>query len=219
MKKVLITGGLGDIARAIVAELEADGGYEVYALGRDELDVTDWDGVETAMQRFAPDVLVNNAGYVVPQSIRHADLADIKKHIDVNLGGTFYCTAVALKKNPALDIVNIGSSAATKVHADWSVYCAAKAAVIMATKCWAEDGLYAVAVSPGRTKTKMRKNLYPDEDQSTLLLPEDFAKVVMKAVRREYPSGSHIDVHKEDVEDLLKEERVSFDPHSGKVGS
>lgn len=52
----------------------------------------------------------------------------------------------------------------------------------MATKCWADDGLYAVAISPARTKTKMRKSLYPGEDQTTLLEPADFAKVISKAV-------------------------------------
>jgi NAD(P)-dependent dehydrogenase (short-subunit alcohol dehydrogenase family) len=203
MKKVLITGGGGDIAKAIVHELELAGNYEVYAPKHSEMDVTDWNSIESVLDQFVPDILVNNAGYVIPESIKNADLNLIKRHIDINLGGTYYCTALALKKNPQLDIVNIGSAAATKIHATWSEYCATKAAVVMATKCWAEDGLYAVCVSPGRTKTKMRKNLYPDEDQSTLMLPEDFAKVVMKAIKHEYPSGSHINVHKEDVKNLL----------------
>ena len=187
----------------------------MYAPGRDELDVTDWGSIEAVLRRFSPDVLVNNAGYVFSGSIKQADLFDIKKHLDVNLGGTFYCTALALRQNPNVSIVNIGSSAATKIHADWSEYCAAKAAVVMATKCWAEDGLYAVVVSPGRTKTKMRKELYPDEDESTLMLPKDFAKVVVKAIRRDYPSGSHVNVHKEDVEILL---RGSCGIQSGKAG-
>ena len=60
------------------------------------------------------------------------------------------------------------------------------------------------SISPGRTKTKMRKSLYPDEDQTTLLEPDDFAKVVMKAIRKEYPSGSHVVVRKQNVEMLLK---------------
>ena len=76
----------------------------------------------------------------------------------------------------------------------------------MATSCWADDGLYAVTISPGRTRTKMRKSLFPDEDQETLLDPLDFAKVVMKAVRREYASGSHILVRKQNVRQLLNEQ-------------
>lgn len=202
--KVLITGGAGGIAQAIKGLLEAEG-YEVWAATRSELDVTDWHSIDVAMRKFTPDILVNNAGYVVPKSVREMDLENTRKHFDINVGGTFFCTGIALKYNPALQIVNIGSAAAVESHATWSEYCASKAAVVMATRCWAEDGLYAVVVSPGRTRTKMRKGLFPEEDQNTLLEPLDFAKVVMKAIHRDYASGTHIIVRKQNVEQLLKE--------------
>lgn len=205
MKKVLITGGSGDISQAIKKQLEAEG-YDVFAPGRVEMDVTDWEGIENAISGYKPDILINNAGYVVPQSIKNGDLHNTKKHIDINIGGTFYCTEIGLKYNPKLDIINIGSAAAIETHATWSEYCATKAAVVMATKCWSEDGLYAVVISPARTRTKMRKSLYPDEDQTTLLEPMDFAKVVMKAVNKEYESGAHIVVRKQNVELILQGE-------------
>ena len=203
-KKVLITGGSGGIAQASKELLEKDG-YRVFAPTRHEMDVTSWDCIEKAIKGFVPDILINNAGYVVPQSIKTMDLENTKKHFDINVGGTFYCTGIALKYNPDLQIVNICSAASIESHATWSEYCASKAAVAMATRCWAEDGLYAVAISPGRTRTKMRKFLFPDEDQSTLLEPEDFAKVVMKAVRKEYTSGENIIVRKQNVQQLLNE--------------
>lgn len=201
-KKVLITGGNGDIAQAIKNELETVG-YEVAAPGRQEMDVTDIEAVEKYITEFRPDILINNAGYVVPQSVKKADIESTKKHIEINLGGVFYCTEIALKNNSNLQIINIGSAAAIETHATWSEYCATKAAVVMATKCWAEDGLYAVVISPGRTKTKMRKSLFPIENPSTLLDPNDFAKVVMKAVNNEYETGSHIVVRKQNVQQLL----------------
>ena len=201
-KKVLITGGKGDIAQAIKTLLE-EKGYIVCAPSRYELDVTDWNSIEMAIKEFIPDILINNAGYVVPRSVKNADLAETKKHIDINLGGVYYCTEIALKYNPSLKIINIGSAAAIETHATWSEYCATKAAVVMATKCWAEDGLYAVVISPGRTRTKMRRSLFPIEDQNTLLEPDDFAKIVYKAVKKEYESGSHIIVRKQNVQNLL----------------
>lgn len=204
MKKVLITGGSGGIAQSIKALLEQEG-YQVYAPGRAELDVTDWNSIENTMKSFVPDILINNAGYVVPCSIKEANLENAKKHIDINLSGTIYCTQIGLKHNPNLEIINIGSAASVETHATWSEYCATKAAVLMATKCWAEDGIFCVCVSPARTKTKMRKSLYPDEDQSTLLEPDDFAKVVYKAVTHQYPSGTHIIVRKQNVQQLLAE--------------
>ncbi len=204
MKKVLITGGSGDIAQAIKALLESED-YCVYALSRHEMDVTDWSSIEKGMKEFVPDILINNAGYVVPCSVKEANLENAKKHIDINLSGTIYCTQLGLKYNPNLEIINVGSAAAVELHATWSEYCATKAAVVMATKCWAEDGIFAVCISPARTRTKMRISLYPDEDQSALLDPNDFAKVIFNAVKHKYPSGTHIVVRKQNVMDILSE--------------
>lgn len=201
-KRVLITGGSGDIAKAVKSILLSEG-YEVYAPSRTEMDVTNWDSIDEVIREFKPDILVNNAGYVVPKSIKETDLINTKKHIDINLGGVFYCAEIALKYNPQLAIINVGSAAAIETHATWSEYCATKAAVVMATKCWAEDGLYSVVISPGRTRTKMRKSLYPDEDQTTLLDPIDFAGVVYKAIKKEFKPGTHIVVRKQNVEQLL----------------
>lgn len=203
MKKVLITGGHGDIAQAIKNCLTSEG-YIVFAPSKQEMDVTDWASIEENISRFVPDILINNAGYVVPKSVKNADLSNTKKHIEINLSGTFYCTEIALKYNPCVEVINVASAAAVEIHSTWSEYCATKAAVVTATKCWAEDGIYAVAVSPARTRTKMRKSLYPDEDPSTLLEPDDFAKVILKAVKKEYKSGDHIIVRKQTVEDILR---------------
>lgn len=203
-KKVLITGGNGGIAIAIKNLLEKDG-YVVLAPGRLDMDVTSVESIENVVSKYIPDILINAAGYVVPQTIKKADPAITQRHIEVNLSGTFYCTQIALKYNQNLEIINVGSAASIETHATWSEYCATKAAVVMATQCWAEDGLYAVVISPGRTKTKMRKALFPDEDPSTLLEPDDFAKVIMKAVRKEYPTGTHIIVRKQNVQQLLSE--------------
>lgn len=202
---MLITGGNGGIAVAIRDLLEKDG-YIVMAPGRREMDVTDPTSIEKIISAFVPDILINAAGYVVPQSIKEADLESTKCHIDVNLLGTFYCSEIGLKHNPKLDIINVASAAAVTVHPTWSEYCATKAGVVMATKCWAELGIYAVAISPGRTRTKMRKALFPDEDQSTLLDPIDFAKVIIKAVRKEFPSGTHLVVRKQNVQSIINNE-------------
>ncbi len=202
MKKVLITGGNGDIAKELTTIL-MDNGYEVYSPNRQEMDVTNLDDIEKVISKFKPDILVNNAGYVVPISIKNHNYENTIKHININLTGTFLCSEVALKYNPNLEIVNVGSAASIESHATWSEYCATKAAVAMATKCWAEDGIYAVCISPGRTRTKMRKSLFPDEDQNTLLDPKDFAKVLFKAIKKEFEPGINLIVRKQNVEEIL----------------
>lgn len=202
MKTIVITGGMGDIAQAIKRELEQE--YIIYTPGRDELDVTDVQKVSNYFDKIVPDVLINNAGYVFPMSIAKCDILSEKKAIDINLFGTFNCTAAVLSKNQEAKVINIGSSAATKVHGTWSSYCASKAGVVMATKCWAEDGYDVVCVSPGRTATKMRSSLFPIEDKNTLLRTADFAKIIRMVVEGKYESGSHINVTVDNVGELLK---------------
>lgn len=201
MKTIVITGGKGDIAQSIKKELEQE--YEVLTPGKEELNVTDIKMVEEYFERQNVDILINNAGYVVPYSIGDCDIYSEKKSIDVNLFGTFNCTAAILKRNAKAKVINIGSSAATKLHGTWSSYCASKAGVVMATMCWADDGYDVVCISPGRTATKMRNGLFPDEDQSTLLSTENFAKIIRKAVSGAYEKGSHINVTKQNVGELL----------------
>lgn len=204
MKKVLITGGDGDIAKEISEKLQQLEGYEIRTPGRKELDVTSIEQAEDYISKWTPDILINNAGYVVPQSIAGCDIEKTKQSIDVNLFGTFNCTAAVLKRNRKAQVINIGSSAATKVHGTWSAYCAAKAAVVMATQCWADDGIDCICISPGRTATKMRKGLFPTEDQSTLMSAGDFAKVVVNAIQGRYPSGGHLNVNVDNISTYLK---------------
>lgn len=202
MKTIVITGGQGDIAKAIKKELERE--YEILTPGKEELDVIDIEAVDTYFKNHALDILINNAGYVKPMSISDCDIYSEKRAIDINLFGTFNCTSAVLRRNENARIINVGSSAATKIHGTWSSYCASKAGVVMATKCWAEDGYDVICISPGRTETKMRKGLFPDEDAATLLKPEEFAKVIRRAVEGEYAGGTHLDVTRDNVKELLK---------------
>ena len=58
--KVLVTGGHGQLGRE-VAGVWAAAGDEVIVTDRDELDITDRDGVHSALSTLVPDVVVNTA--------------------------------------------------------------------------------------------------------------------------------------------------------------
>lgn len=203
MKKVLITGGNGDIAISI-RKVFQENGYLVFAPGKNELDVTNVTSIENYISSCKPDILINNAGYVISKTIKMYDLENTKKQIDINLTGVFYCSELALKYNKNVQIINICSAASIESHPTWSEYCATKAGVAMATKCWAEDGIDTIAISPGRTKTKMRRNLFPNEDQNTLMDTDDFALVVLMAANHKFKNGENIIVRKTNVQDILK---------------
>jgi NAD(P)-dependent dehydrogenase (short-subunit alcohol dehydrogenase family) len=205
MRRVLITGGNGDIAKAIIDNLSESGDFEIFAPNKNEFDVTDIKSVNDYIKEIRPDILINNAGYIKPSVISNNNNLIEKKTLDINLFGVFNCTGALLEINKDAIIINIGSSAGTKARGEWSSYCAAKAGVIMATKCWAQEDVKTVCISPGRTATKMRKGLFPDEDQNTLLTSEQFAIIVKKAIDGKYEYGSNIDVNIQNIKELTND--------------
>lgn len=61
MQRILITGGSGQVGRALVLSKPAD--YEVYAPTSAQLDITDAESVSRAFARFRPDLVVNAAAH------------------------------------------------------------------------------------------------------------------------------------------------------------
>lgn len=61
--KVLITGANGQLGRELVLYLERDSLFQIIPLTRQELDVTDYQKVQTTLQRFNPDIIIHTAAY------------------------------------------------------------------------------------------------------------------------------------------------------------
>lgn len=134
-KVALITGGASGIgeacartfakegARVVVTDIQTDKGAAVVAelgglfISQDVAEESGWTQVVAAtLERFGRlDVLVNNAGVVLGQSIETSELDDWNRVIAVNLTGTMLgCKHAigAMKKNPggpAGSIINISS--------------------------------------------------------------------------------------------------------------
>src|SRR4051812_30423627 len=111
----LITGGEGDLARALAPALSA-AGFEVHAPGRAELDVTAGDDVrEYFRQRARVDLLINNAGRCDDAVCAKMSEAQWDSVLAVNLRGAFLCAQAASRQMVAQrsgHIVNIGSFSA-----------------------------------------------------------------------------------------------------------
>lgn len=205
MKKVnvVVTGGSGDIAKAISDVLSNDK-YTVHLPGKEVLDVTSTTSVNSYFLNQEVDILINNAGYIVPATLHSKNLEDDLRTVDINLSGIFRCSSVAHSRNQDLKIINIGSSAGTKPRGSWGSYCATKAALIMLTKCWSMEGIDVICISPGRTATKMRTELFGKEDNNTLLSASDFSKAVKLAIENKMPWGENIDVTVDNLENICE---------------
>ncbi|MBS3992786.1 MAG: SDR family NAD(P)-dependent oxidoreductase [Bacteroidetes bacterium] len=197
-KTVVITGGEGDIALAIKDLLVKD--YNVLTPSKRELDVSDVKQVNQYFKERNVDILINNAGYIKPNNINRNCFEEEIKTININLTGVFICSGAVLNMNKNAIIINIGSSAGTKARGSWASYCSSKSGVIMATKCWYDEGVKTICISPGRTKTKMREMLFPNENQDELLSVKDFALVVLRAIKGDFEWGINLDVNINNVD-------------------
>lgn len=173
----IIFGGSSDIGQAIVGQ----------RLSTNECDVTKITQISNIIAAVHPDEVVNCAGIIKPT--KHG----YNKEILVNLVGSFNI-ATCISKNTKC--VFIGSTSGLHGRAGWAGYCASKAGVISLVQSFALDGYQVWCVSPGRVKTKMRKGLFPDEDQSTLLEPSGVAQVVEDCFAGKYKTGSNIIVRR-----------------------
>jgi 3-oxoacyl-[acyl-carrier protein] reductase len=187
-KLAVITGGNGATAQAIAKVFK-----NPLTPGSKELDVTSPLEVHAFMELHKPDIVVNCAGYIVPESVKDSNAFEWQKQINVNLMGTYYCTKYALL-NGATKIINIASAGGFKGRKDWSAYCAAKAGVISLTESLAEEGIDVYCISPHRIDTKMRHDLFPDENKDTLMSPSAIADEVEKIMQGAYHRGAHLDV-------------------------
>ena len=73
--RILVAGGEGQVGSSI-AELGAEKGLDVIALGRSELDVTNASSIESSFRKFHPKLLINAAAYTaVDKAERESSLA------------------------------------------------------------------------------------------------------------------------------------------------
>jgi len=137
------------------------------------VDVTD----EEAMLGFAKrvevtlgaiDLWINNAGVLSPIApVRDIEVADFRKHVDVNLTGVFIGTKIFIRHRRRHGgggvLVNISSGAAWKAYGGWGAYCAGKAGVERLTEVVALEehgtGLRAHAIAPGVVDTAMQSQI------------------------------------------------------------
>lgn len=221
-RHALVTGGGSGIGLATAKAL-GDAGWAVTILGRNKAkldaaardingaevivaDVTDSDGVQSAIRSAAPvSLLVNNAGGVKSASFEKTSLQSWRETVDLNLMGAVHCIQAVLPGMKAAAhgrIVNIASTAGLIGYRYVSAYVAAKHAVVGLTKALAlelaKTGITVNAVCPGytdtdviadavstiskashRTKDEALANFTAANPQGRLVKPEEVAAAVL----------------------------------------
>ena len=190
---VLVTGASSGIGRATALAFARAGAHVAVAARRrdllDELaaeaardvlvlptDVTRRDGVagciDAVHERFGRiDVVVNNAGVLIPGRLDQIAASDLDAMLRVNLFGQLFVMQEALRvMGPRGDgvIVNVASLAGRRGYTPLGGYCATKFALVGLTEAvreeLAERGIHAALVLPGIVETPMVEQVTQDDD-------------------------------------------------------
>ena len=160
----MISGGEGDLARALQQEFSRD---HVHAPGRGEMDVREEAQVEAYFSRLERvDVLIANAGVTRDGVVAGLGTDDFNEVVNVNLRGAFLCARAALKlmvRQRSGHIVLIGSRAARCGTQGQSAYAAAKAGIVGLAQSLAKEygarNIRCNVVLPGFLETRMTAGL------------------------------------------------------------
>lgn len=156
---------LSEVER-VAAEVKDEHGVETFAAA---CDVSDAASVGRAFAACAErlggaDVLVNNAGVAESAPLVKTDDETWRRHLEINLTGTFYCTRAALPfmiERGWGRIINVASIAGKTGGAYISAYSASKHGVIGLTRSVALEvaskGVTVNAVCPGFVETEMTR--------------------------------------------------------------
>jgi 3-oxoacyl-[acyl-carrier protein] reductase len=165
----LITGGEGDLGRAVRAELETRG-WHVLGPGRRELDVSDAASITAFFSGLIKlELLVHCAGVLRDRMLGSMTEEEFDTVLEVNLKGAFRVSQAALKlmaKQRRGHLVFIGSNSARWGTAGQANYAAAKAGLIGLTHSLAREygarNVRANCILPGLLETKMTAHLSPE---------------------------------------------------------
>lgn len=132
-------------ALARVASQARAAGVEALAVATD---ITNPTAVVTcfrkAVQRFGSvDIVVNNAGVLLPAKVVDLDPADLQRMLDVNLFGALHVLQAAVKQMQKQDsgghVVNVASLAGRRGFSPLGGYCASKFALVGLTEALRTD--------------------------------------------------------------------------------
>src|SRR5215468_4961519 len=157
------------------------------------LDVTDFAGLARLAgalnERYGRlDILVGNAALVGPSSpVDHITLQDWDEVMKVNVTANWQLICVMdalLRRSDAGRAVFVTSGAAHNMRPYRGLYSASKAALEAVVRTYAAEtertAVRVNLINPGPTRTRMRAQVMPGEDPTTLPPPEEVAEKIVE---------------------------------------
>lgn len=216
-KIAIVTGGTKGIGRAIATALVSQGvNVCISSRSRNEIDETlaalvalekgSATGVvadvcnhslvkavfELTIREFGGlDILINNAGIGLFQTVEEMSPEDFRSVLETNLFGVFYCCHEAIplmKERGGGYIINISSLAGTNAHPRMAAYNASKFGLNGFSEALMQevrhDGIKVSYIMPGSVNTEFGGDS-PDEEKSWQLKPSDVAGVVIDLLHKD----------------------------------
>ena len=178
-KVALITGGSQGIGKAIAQRFLNEGARVIifdiekpdYKVDFFQVDVSNEEQIKKAFEGIKHlDIVVNNAGIYFQASVEETSKEALDKIIDVNFKGAYLISKYALPliRKSKGNIINISSAIGIVPEPGSPAYCSTKAAVVMLTKCMAQEyaaeGVRVNAILPGPIDTSLLRRALPSEE-------------------------------------------------------
>jgi pteridine reductase len=200
--RTLLTGGTGQLGPAIADRLEREG-WEVFAAGRADGDVSTADGARTLVASAAErlgglDLLVNAAGAgFVPQPLEEVEEADWDAAIGATAKGSFFVTQAAAPflRDGGGVVVMIEDVAAYEPWPSFAAHCAAKAAQAMLTRVFAralapDVRVCGIAPGPVVVEPELVERLAAQTLVGRIGTPEEVAEAVVYLANAGFATGT-----------------------------
>jgi 3-oxoacyl-[acyl-carrier protein] reductase len=157
-------------------------------------DLGNLDGIPALVEQICTehggiDLLLNIAGYAEPKSLLDTTVENMVKTFSINVFQMLVLIRemVRFSDGRPAKVLNVASTAGITARPGWVAYAASKAAVVNLSATLAEElagsGVKIYTISPGRTATELRRKLAPDEDPSSIMQPEQVARVIATLMR------------------------------------
>lgn len=196
--RVALAARRGALLRSAADEAAAEGERPITVI----CDVREESSVLAMFERVVDtfgrlDILINSAGAGWLGTTLEASVNDWDEVMNVNARGTFLCCREAVRQMLTQEsrgqIINIISFQGIDSRPRVGVYGASKHAAIALTRSLAQevqpDGIRVTALCPMPTDTEMRRELTPDRDLSSYLLPAEIAEAALFMATRPFSAG------------------------------